>query len=288
MTWVKVDDGFPDHPKALELSLAAMGLWLAGLCYANRQLTDGMLPRAWLRRVADDHAEAAAAELVGAGLWNVTETGWTIHDYAEHQRTREQIKATSEVRAEAGRRGGKQTASKTEANVKQTASKSQAKVQQTKTVCLDSVEANLKQNKNKNKNENPERERETTADAGASAPPNQPYAIFQALCDETGASEDEASRSFKSQQLGIAKKLLDDGFSEADVRECVRYLKSQTWRTGIIDLRTVQAEIGRWAIAGRPAAEPIPIRPGISTRTREQEARDTIDQLLAIANGGPA
>jgi len=131
--------------------------------------------------------------------------------------------------------------------------------------------------------------RAETADAGADARrPNDAYAVFRALCDETGASEDDASRSFKNQQLGIAKRLLDDGFTESDVRECVRYLKSQTWRTGIIDLRTVSAEIGRWSLAGRPAAEPIPIRPGIATgKTRDQESRDALETFLAIANGAP-
>lgn len=106
MAWVKVDDTFPDHPKALDLTLAAKGLWLEGLCYVNRQQTDGALPAAFLRRVGDDDARRSADELVAAGLWHATETGWAIHDYLDHQRSREQIATISATRSEAGKRGG--------------------------------------------------------------------------------------------------------------------------------------------------------------------------------------
>lgn len=127
MAWVKVDDNFPDHPKTLVLSLAAQGLWLCGLCYASRHMTDGRLPSAFLRRVGDDAAWNAAEELVAVGLWHETGAGWEIHDYAEHQRTREQIEAISEARSEAGRRGGlaksRQAAGKLPAKAKQTESK---------------------------------------------------------------------------------------------------------------------------------------------------------------------
>lgn len=127
MAWVKVDDGFADHPKTLMLSLAAQGLWLAGLCYASRHMTDGRLPAAFLRRVGDDGAAAAAEELVAVGLWHDNGAGWHIHDYTDYQRTREQIEAISETRAEAGRRGGvakaQQAAGKLLANGRQNESK---------------------------------------------------------------------------------------------------------------------------------------------------------------------
>lgn len=124
MAWVKVDDAFPDHPKVLVLSLAAQGLWLSGLCYANRLMTDGHIPAALLRRLGDQDAWKAAEELVAVGLWTESASGWEIHDYLRYQRSREQIEGLSERRAVAGRAGGeanaKQTGSKPEANAKQT------------------------------------------------------------------------------------------------------------------------------------------------------------------------
>lgn len=127
---------------------------------------------------------------------------------------------------------------------------------------------------------------------GAAAPPSsEPYGFFQALCDETGADEAAATKSEKSKQLGIAKTLIADGVTEADVRGCIRYLQSQSWRTAIIDLSTVRSEIGKWRMAGRPAAEPLPIAgarasptpPRSLSRTEEHQAK--VRRALEIAEG---
>ena len=44
MAWVKIDDGFCDHPKIAKVG--AIGAWIQiqALCYANRNLTDGFIP----------------------------------------------------------------------------------------------------------------------------------------------------------------------------------------------------------------------------------------------------
>ncbi len=85
MTWIKLDDQFPDHPKFLTLTDAAIAAWVRGLCYASRYLTDGALPRPALTRGIG--TARAALELERAGLWHQTDDGWTIHDYQVHQRT---------------------------------------------------------------------------------------------------------------------------------------------------------------------------------------------------------
>lgn len=119
MPFVKVEDGFPEHPKALDLGLAATGLWLQALCYCSRQLTDGFVPSGFVRRAG---GQDVAGDLVAAGLWDETEGGWLIHDYAEYQRTRAQIADLSSKRSAAGKQGGRpgnQTESNREANRKQ-------------------------------------------------------------------------------------------------------------------------------------------------------------------------
>ena len=80
-----------------------------------------------------------------------------------------------------------------------------------------------------------------------------PFRVFQAMAEETGADEAEATGRYKAAQCAIAKRLLDDGCDEAEIRACVRYLRSQEWRTAPVDLRTVEAEIGKWRTQGRPA-----------------------------------
>ncbi len=127
MTYVKVDDHFTEHPKVLEIGPMAECLWLRGLCYAGRNRTDGRVPAGIVRRMGDMDGEATAARLVEVGLWEAEAGGWRMHDYGDWQRSREEIDEISAKRTEAGRRGGKQRASKllelSLANVKQNSSK---------------------------------------------------------------------------------------------------------------------------------------------------------------------
>jgi hypothetical protein len=110
MTWVRIDDQFADHPKFLGLGserLAATGLWLIGLAYANRHLTNGFIPRLALPA---DASPRLIRRLVEVGLWRETPNGgWDIHDYLEFQPSREEVLKLREDRREAGRKGGQRS-----------------------------------------------------------------------------------------------------------------------------------------------------------------------------------
>lgn len=99
MSWVKVDDQMPRHPKLLRLGrnrLVCQGVWLDGMCYASSYLTDGFIPEAALDRAA----VAPAAHLVAAGLWERVEGGYRIHDYHDYQPTRAQVMESRKKNAE--------------------------------------------------------------------------------------------------------------------------------------------------------------------------------------------
>jgi hypothetical protein len=92
MTWVRVDDHLPDHPKVLALGrdrMAAMGLWLIGNCYAARHLTDGFIPLAAL----PTGSSRLARLLVNVGMWAEIRGGYKIHDYDEYQPTKARVLA---------------------------------------------------------------------------------------------------------------------------------------------------------------------------------------------------
>ena len=92
MTWVKIDDLITEHPKFVGLTDAAWTLWIHGLAYSGRNLTDGLIPTGMLRRLCNTANPAkAAAELVTTGLWDLVPAGWEIHDYCEHQRTSDEV-----------------------------------------------------------------------------------------------------------------------------------------------------------------------------------------------------
>jgi len=112
MPWIRLDDQFPDHPKVIAAGPLAAWLYVCGIGYCNRLLTDGFIPSGQVRKLADlDGAGELAARLVAAGLWDEAEGGYRIHDYLEYQPSKERALETREARAEAGRRGGKQKAS---------------------------------------------------------------------------------------------------------------------------------------------------------------------------------
>ncbi len=146
MPWVRVDDHFDEHPKMAAVGPVGWGVWLAGLAYCNRNLTDGFIPYAiaegiggsWHIRdpVTEDgeldnglretrgrerlwsidigsgmHGENITtdwviAHLLRVGLWEEVVGGYRIHDYGEYQPTKAQVLADRAAKAAAGRAGG--------------------------------------------------------------------------------------------------------------------------------------------------------------------------------------
>jgi len=108
--WFRVDTAMFDNPKVVRAvqqgGHAAVVLWLQGIAYSTRHLTDGWvplpLPHTWGYR--DKHTAA----LVAVGLWvplEITEDGgWLINDYADYQPTRQEWEDKSVKRAAAARK----------------------------------------------------------------------------------------------------------------------------------------------------------------------------------------
>ena len=93
MPWVKLDDQFSDHPKVLEAGPLASWLYVCGLTYAAKHLTDGFIPSGKIRALADvDNPQALADKLVATGLWDRVDNGYIIHDYLEYNPTSEETK----------------------------------------------------------------------------------------------------------------------------------------------------------------------------------------------------
>lgn len=116
MTWVKIDDGFFRNPKVRAAGRDARDLYLAALCYANENLTDGFVPAYEVKRLAAeadiDSAPAAVKSLCdprhfGSGLWAKADGGYQIHDYHDYQPKREDVLKLKETRAAAGSVGGR-------------------------------------------------------------------------------------------------------------------------------------------------------------------------------------
>ena len=113
MSWVAIDDRFPDHPKLAKLGdLVAAATWLhiSALCYCNRWLTDGFIPDgklAGLYTLKDHDPADLAKALKKARMWERVRGGWRIHDYQDYQPSRIEVEekrvAVHEAKVAAGK-----------------------------------------------------------------------------------------------------------------------------------------------------------------------------------------
>lgn len=99
MAWVKLDDHFDEHPKIARLDNDALALFVCGLAYCNRNLTDGFIPfqvgRGQLR-YCNGGTDKAIDQLETVGCWEPRDGGWYVHDYDDYQMSREQVLAERE------------------------------------------------------------------------------------------------------------------------------------------------------------------------------------------------
>lgn len=92
MTWIKLDDGITEHRRFVGLTPNAWCLWLHGLCYCSRNLTDGHIPKAIVPRLtAMPQWRKALNELLDAELWFEMDGGYQVDSYLEHQRSKAQV-----------------------------------------------------------------------------------------------------------------------------------------------------------------------------------------------------
>lgn len=91
VTWVKIDDSFPDHPKITRLSDAAFRAYVTGLCYCGKYLTDGVIPGPLARRFAGK--TSVLRELTDSLLWIVLGDDVAVNDYLEYNPTKQAVES---------------------------------------------------------------------------------------------------------------------------------------------------------------------------------------------------
>lgn len=141
MTWVRLDEAFPRHPKVAAAGPLGIAMQVTALCYCNQYLTDGFVPRSVAKSLLDFEGLAfqrsgelidggfdvewhhIVQDLVEAKLWEEVEGGYQIHDYHDYQPSRAAVMAEREQKRAAGKAGGRAAAkSRAKAERKQTAS----------------------------------------------------------------------------------------------------------------------------------------------------------------------
>jgi hypothetical protein len=100
----KLHNGFPEHPKAIELSDKAFRQLVEAWCYCSRQLNDGKLTKPLFFKLFSGKSRK---EVLSIGFVVETENGYEMHDYLEHQESAEDVENRRNKRAAAGSLGGK-------------------------------------------------------------------------------------------------------------------------------------------------------------------------------------
>jgi 5-methylcytosine-specific restriction endonuclease McrA len=101
--WVKVDDGFPEHPKVVEAGRhlgpcgrgRVIAVWQVAMCYCNRNFTDGFIDEATVRTwtLYDKRPLDVATVMAQAGLMKHVDGGFRFHDYEKYQPLAKDVKA---------------------------------------------------------------------------------------------------------------------------------------------------------------------------------------------------
>ena len=101
MTWVKLDDGFYDHPKVIAAGDEAIGLYCRALTYCGRYLTDGRLPAQVASRLG---SRKSIKRLLNVGLWVEVEDGYEVPGFLDYNPSRELVAGKRTKTAERVRR----------------------------------------------------------------------------------------------------------------------------------------------------------------------------------------
>jgi hypothetical protein len=152
MTWIRLDNTFPEHPKVVSAGPIAALIHIRAICYCSRNLTDGFLPAAAVSSLLTgfEHVGISTGGVpglceVGADvleldwpwimvkhhLWEPVPGGFSVHDFLDYNPSRKEVVAQRRSQSLKGRKGGQVSAAKRKAaqasGLRSASSKTQAR-----------------------------------------------------------------------------------------------------------------------------------------------------------------
>mgnify|MGYP007071595943 FL=1 len=117
MSWLRIEDTVPLHPKHLKAGPEASWLWVCAIAYCQRQLTEGYIPVEALPLLGvPKNPTRLADRLVEVELFETAVGGYQVHDYLDFNASKDEALARREdlsrKRSESGRIGGLRSGAK--------------------------------------------------------------------------------------------------------------------------------------------------------------------------------
>lgn len=92
MSWARIDDSYPHHPKIIAAGPQAMAVDVAGICYCARLLTDGFVHENAIGVLGPfKNVQKLIDRLVEVKRWETVKDGWRVHDYLDYNPSRDQV-----------------------------------------------------------------------------------------------------------------------------------------------------------------------------------------------------
>ena len=108
MAWIKLDDGFADHPKLLAAGPLALVLQIRAFCYCSRHLTDGLIPESVLPILCIGCGQPVDClrMMCDHRLWFQKKGKIYVQDFLKYNLSKAQRLALTKIRQQSGKQGG--------------------------------------------------------------------------------------------------------------------------------------------------------------------------------------
>lgn len=297
MAWVSIDDQFHDHPKAEQVGPLGRDLYVAGLEYANRNLTDGFVPKATAGRLVSFYdipginvtvdPYDVVKLLLEVGLWDAVDGGFEIHDYLEYQPSADEVSHRRNLKRERQQRWREKQDSDTtstynEDDVTVDASTDALQVSPQDAQTQDPrPKTQVIPKKPKPKPENI---------AAKNAAQEKPAALVDAYCRARGQPFPNDAGTF----INIAKSLHRRGYTADDIVHCTRYLMDDPYWEPKLTFKILANQLPDWLQNGRPPPrsqrplQPTDIKNTLTRAILTTDLDDNDDKPghLSAENGG--
>lgn len=202
-TYIRLDDHFDENKKVELIGEPAAWLYVVGLCYCSRNLTDGMIPKSKVPKMVTGRVNHRVKVLLEREMWIDRGDEYEVKDYLLHQRSRAQI--------EEERRKARERAAKSRRTSQGTFAGASGEVTPPEAEALTEAEAEAEASK---------RTLAPTSDARGN-----PDLLWEALVTTFGTAP--ATKSERGAWNKAAKELRDIGASPTEVPKRVGEFKAR-------------------------------------------------------------